>query len=437
MLYQALPILLALPVLLVLAAWCAGMETALFSLNYQDRLRLKKLSPRAAASVTALLARPRPLLISLLLVNMFATTLYLVLTALLKARIEAAWMQYALVAVNLLLMTVAAEVVSKLLAGRKRVEVCLLFATITERAFHLIAPVRVFMDDLVISPLVRVLLPQTTSKTPASPSLSPDELSQLIELGHRQGALDSDELSILRQVIAFNSLQVRDVMTPRVDIEWLDERSTTASVLELVSRAKLTRVPVCVAGGELDDGVIGMLNTKRFLALAGRTPGGGASAAALKDFLEPVSYVPERASLDKLLEHFRTSHVKMALCVDEYGSIIGVVAMADIARRLMVELSADGSGVDVDADIQAIEPGVWSVPGRLPVRDWAPMFGLASDRRFATIAGLVMDQLGRVPIINDEVRLGNVCIRVEQVTGRVVDRVRISVDRAGAKGGPA
>lgn len=415
----AIPILLTLPLLLMIAAWCAAMETAIFSLTYQDRLRLRKLSPTAADAAAAALARPRATLISLLFFNMLAATLYLVLTALLEHFITLEWVHWLVVAFNVLLMTIVGEVVSKLIAGRMRVELCQYFATWVTILLRLMAPLRLVLDDLLISPLVRVLTP--SGRTEAD-RLTDEELSNLLLLGRDQGTIDHGEVSVLRQVISFGQLRVKEVMTPRVDLEWIDERATPAMVMEIVKAHRLTRLPIAVAGGELDDGVIGVLNTKTYLAHAAK-----GSLPALKDFTDPVTFVPAGASLDKLLESFRVKHMKMAMCVDEYGSVVGIVGMADIARRLMAELSENSATGDEESRIELVALGVWSVPGRLPARDWASMFGLKTDRRVTTIAGLIMDQLGRLPRVGDEIAMGNLRLRVESIRGRVVDRVLIAI----------
>ncbi|CAN5864415.1 hemolysin family protein [soil metagenome] len=416
----AIPILLALPFLLAVAAWAATVETALFSLTYPDRARLRKLSPRAAEATAYLLARPRATLITILFFNMIATTLYLVLTALLETHVSSSVIHWAIVAFNLLLMTIVAEVVSKLLAARLRVEVCRRFATSALFLFRILGPLRVFLDTVVISPLVRLFAP--AGETDAAQRLTDDELTSLIALGRQEGAIDSSEVAVLRQVIGFGQLRVKEVMTPRVDMEWLGDDATAAQVGELAARTRITRLPITVAGGEPDDGVVGLLNVKKFLAEAELK-----RAAPLASYCEPAVFVPASAPLDLLLEHFRAQRLKLALCVDEYGSIVGAVAVADIARRLMAELAQGSAPSDPDSRIQMVALGAWSVPGRLPVRDWAAMFGLANQRRVSTIAGLIMDRLGRLPRVGDRVLLGNVALEVEAVSGRVVDRVIVSL----------
>jgi len=144
-------------------------------------------------------------------------------------------------------------------------------------------------------------------------------------------------------------------------------------------------------------------------------------------FVEPVTYVPESATLDSLLEHFRTSGVHTALVADEHGTIAGLVEIEDAVGRL---LPTPGEGQAGDDEVQMIALGTWMVPGRLPVREWAHVLGpegAAAGRRVTTVGGLVLAQLGRVPAVGDEVRVGGVVLRVELMHGRSVETVRLSL----------
>lgn len=458
-------ILLVLPALVVLAAWCASMETALYSLSYQDRLRLRKLNPAAARAAHELLARPRATLVSLLFVNMIGTTLFMVLTAVLEESVSSKVWSVVLVIFNVVLMTVAGEVISKVLAARQRVQFCAWFAQSVLTVVRAMGPLRTVLDGILITPLVRLVCGVEAThggggSGRSDTRLSEDELAALLVHGRDEGAIDEGEVSVLRQVIGLGSVRVREVMVPRVDVEWIEDHEPAwERVVELVKRTGLTRVPVVKRGGDLDDDVQGLLNAKRYLAAVARARTGGAPAGEMKAYFEAVTYVPASATLDRALELYRTRGVKTALCVDERGAVVGVVSMTDIARRLMVEMgetntTQDGSapsgmsgtapGDSNDSGVVAISPGRWSVPGRLSVRDWGAMFGVKTDRRVTTIAGLVMDRLGRVPRVGDEVRLGNLVISVQELSGRVADRLEVRLDgvqqpggRAAGKGGAA
>ncbi len=262
----------SLPLLLAVCGAMSVLETAIFSLTFHDRMRLRKSSPRLLRVVEALLANPRQTLITILLFNMMSSTLFMVVTTLLGGYTTAVWMQVGLVVVNLLAMTLMAEVVSKMIAARYRIAVCRMLAPVMFSIMTLLAPLRLFLDRGVIEPLTRLLAPRREPDP-----LTPDELGRLLELGASAGQIQSEEHHLLRQVIAFGELRVRDIMTPRVRMAFLSEHASVNEVRALVASSRLTRVPIhrAASGGAgdlrgLDAGVIGMLNTKRYRAFCQR-----------------------------------------------------------------------------------------------------------------------------------------------------------------------
>ncbi len=428
-------ILAILPLLLAAAAVFSAAETAIFSLTYSDRVRLRKQHPKLARVVSQLLARPQDVLVTLLFFNMMATTLYFVLTSLLLLEASETGnrlLGLAVSAINLLLMTVVAEVVSKMLAARQRVEFVRLLAPLVLWMMGALGPVRSFVVRSVVAPLTRVFVPPE-GEDDSMRSMTPEELAAVLHVGEQEGAIDSDEQRVLRQVIHLGSQRVRDVMTPRTDMEWLDEKAAPDQVIDLTRRKRLTRLPIARAGGGgLDEQVIGILDVKRYLAAFARTH----TPPKLGAFLDPPRYVPERVSLDGLLEQLRRWGAKVALCVDEHGAIVGVVSARDVVKQIAAELRGDfGAG----GEAQQVEQGGernWLAPGRFPARDLMEMFGLPRDPRVSTVAGLVLSLLGRLPQVGDAVRVGNLRLKVEAVTGRVVDRVRVEIVPESAESGP-
>lgn len=442
---EVIPILLPLFIPLAVVAVASGVETALFSLTYHDRLRLKRLSPRAASAVSYLLARPRTLLVLVLFVTMAASTVYFALTSLALLASEAAWVKVTLAVVNLLLMTLVGEIISKVLAARYRVEVCRVVAPWVLYVFRALQPFLIAVERGLVSPLVRVFTPEREPER-----LTEEELDALLHQGSTEGAIDADERRVLGQVIRLSGLRVRDVMTHRVDMQWIDETATHAEVAALVRGARLTRLTVVKAHEGIDTGVIGLLDVKRYMAAhasaveSGAAGGGGGRLPRVTDALDPVRYVPGSASLDKLLEQFRTAGTKLGLVVDEHGGVMGIVSTENIVQRLIVELTRDEEQ-EIEAQVNQLPDGRWFVPGRLSVKDWAAMFGLVGggvEARVSTVGGLIFAKLGRVPRVGDVVTVGNLRLEVLSMipgeggsAGRVVSSTAVSLTDTGTGSG--
>lgn len=440
---QALPILLPLPIPLAVVAVASGVETALFSLTYHDRLRLKRLSPRAASAVTYLLARPRTLLVLVLFVTMAAATVYFVLTSLALMASESAVLKVIVATVNLLLMTLVGEIVSKVLAARYRVEVCRLTAPLVLHVFRTVQPFLRLVEDGLVSPLVRVITPERKAER-----LTEEELDALLHQGSAEGAIDADERRVLGQVIRLSGLRVKDVMTHRVDMHWVEDTATHAEVAALVRESRMTRLPVVKAGEDIDQGVLGLLDVKRYLATFAERAGAHAVSPALlplrvTDAMDPVRYVPASASLDKLLDQFSSAGTKLGLVVDEHGGVAGIVSTENVVQRLIAELTSD-EDLELESQVKQLPApdGRWSVPGRLTVRDWATMFGLVGgsvEARVSTVGGLIFAKLGRVPRVGDVVMVGNLRLEVLSLVpgergsaGRVVATAAVSIVENGA-----
>ncbi len=422
-------ILVAQFVLLGFSAFCSGSETALFALTYNDRLQLKKRSARAAAAVERLLREPRSLLITLLMANMTINVVFLALGSIMLLSAENKGLAAAINAGTVIALIAAGEVTPKLLAASQRVRLAQLVAPLVMVLYRVIAPIRRVAEGIVIVPLSRLMRPrQKPGDGPAS--LTVEELSALVELGAAEGEIARDEQQLLAQVVELGTLRIRDVMSPRVHIYWLSSTSKAEDVVDLVKRTGVTHIPVYK--GSPDKDILGMLDARRYLGshVAGRNP-------RLTDNLAPIVYVPETARLDKLLAQFGKSHSEVVLCVDEYGTVDGLVRIGDVADRLVAKFAEDDAIV---AEMEELaEQGVvrrgegrWSVPGRLGVKEWSELFGQVIDRRVSTVGGLLMSRLGRIPHVGDEVDFGNLHVRVSAMRGNLIERLEVFLDEEGA-----
>lgn len=412
---------------LLSAMWSAS-ETALFSLSRSDRVRLRKLSPQAASQAGYLLNRPRALLIALLTANTIVATSYYVIASIFVKDLSG-WRALLVSVASLVCMTMCAEILPKTLASLNRVYFARACVPIVAGWFRVAWPVCSLLDRFFITPMTRLLLPRREEGT----AISVDELGELLEVGGNAGAIDEREQRLLAEVLELGTLRVRDVMAPRVDIAWLDERATSAQVIEAVLKTGHRKFPVCRGG--LESQVVGMLDAQHYLAA--RAQRGGKGDPVIATLLEPVKYVPDRARLDQLLDHFRQTRTHLALCVDEHGALTGLIEVEDAVKEL-VRTRPEVTGGDVR--VEKLAPGRWIVPGRLGVRHWADFFGrdlsAADGGRVATVGGLVMARLGRVPRPGDTMVVGGVKLKVDSMDGTLVERVEVSIDVSG-NAGPA
>lgn len=420
--------------LLVASGGCSATETTLFGLTHAERVQLRRQSPRVARRVERLMANPRSVLITILVLNTVVNVTFFALASLLTARQANAFIGAAIGAGGLLAIILFGEVFPKLLANAHRLRFATVLVPLVAAANTWIGPLRVVIERMLVAPLARVLVPREVP-----PPLEASELAALLDVASREGLIELEDHRLLGDVIELGQLRVRDVMTPRNEVVWVDASSDVEELASIARTHGLRVVPVCE--GSIDEGVIGLVSIRRALgAVETAGVGGGLSAGqgrggarTVREFLAPPRFVPDRARLDQLLETFRDQKSLTAICVDESGAVTGLVDIDDIVRQLGLGTIEPGS--ETTEPVVKVGENQWRVSGRLRVHDWAQLFDAEReartlDQRASTVAGLITLRLGRLPHEGDEATIGRLRLRVESMRGRSVDRVIVGFHEA-------
>ena len=418
--------MIVLALLLVGSAFASGSETALFGVTHGQRATLRRSNPTLGRMVDSLLARPRELLMQVLLLNMVINVSYFIVTSVLTLRAEDTLTRVLVSLISLTAIILMGEVFAKLFAS----SATLLFLRIAAPAHLLIrkpiAGVLRVLDVWVISPLSRLAAPSDDEVG----EVDAEELGALISMSVGDGVIDRGEQQMLTSIVEMGSLRVEQIMTPRVDLEWV---TADAQLDELADHCRSSgRTHLLVCEKDLDDGLLGMIDARRVF-----------EGKSVREAIQPVLYVPEQSRLDTLMEQLRNSGKRLGICVDEHGGVTGVVTIADIVKELIEELEHPEDSVG--EAIEDLGEGRWLVPGRLGIRDWAMLFKDRSlvehTKHVNTLGGLVMVLLGRVPKIGDVVRAGSIEMRVVEMQERAIERIELrivpSTERASAIGGDA
>jgi len=411
------PFIIVLAVLLVGSAFASGSETALFGVTHGQRATLRRGNPTLAKMVDSLLSRPRELLMQVLLLNMVINVSYFIVTSVLTIRAETAIARVMISVVSLATIILMGEVFAKLFASGAT----LLFLRIAAPA-HLfirgpIAGLLRVLDVWVVSPLSRLVAP-TISDEPNS-DVTPEQLSTLISMSAGEGVIDRGEQLVLTSIVEMGHLRVEQVMTPRVDLEWVSPDISLDELALVCRRTGRTRTLVCER--DLDDGLLGIVDAR--IVFEG-TP--------LRDAIRPVLYVPEQCRLDTLMEQLRESGRRVGVCVDEHGGVAGVITIADILKELLEELEHPDERAAVS--VENLGDGRWLVPGRLSIRDWSVLFKdrslIEHTKHVNTLGGLVMVLLDRVPQVGDRVHAGAIELHVVSMDERAIEQIEIRVHSA-------
>jgi putative hemolysin len=252
-------------------------------------------------------------------------------------------------------------------------------------------------------------------------AFSTDELRELLEMSEQQGVIDVSENELLQEVVRIADLKVRHVMTPRVDLIAYNIKDSPEKLVALFQKSHLGKL--VVFDGQIDN-VLGLVYAKSVLLEIGAGTAAEIRKLDVRKMLQPVHYVPEQQALDRLLLHLRATRAQLAVVVDEYGGVVGVVALEDVVEQMVGDIYEPHD--KPTHTLERVGPDEYLVPGDLSMADWMDAFGAQVEATHTTtVAGLLAALLKRLPKEGDEVKLAHLSMRVQSMKGRRVDRVRL------------
>jgi magnesium and cobalt transporter len=243
-----------------------------------------------------------------------------------------------------------------------------------------------------------------------------DQLVELLRSASQRQLLDEDALTMIEGVLEFSELDAGDVMLPRAQIEFVDIDHEPRRILAQVVRAGHSRFPVIE--GDRDE-VIGILHAKDLLRFF------AGDEDNLRGMLRPAVFLPESKRLDVLLRDFRRSRNHMAVVVDEYGSVAGLITIEDVIEQIVGDIEDEYDFDDVRGDIIETAAGVYRIRASCAIEDLNERLGTAyPDEDFDTVGGLVVNAFGRVPRRGERIAIGAFDFAVLRADRRRLHRVQ-------------
>ena len=272
---------------------------------------------------------------------------------------------------------------------------------------------------LLLSPLTNLLILLGNALTPGKgfaegPFASEAELRDLVDLAEENALIESDERQMIHGVFELGDTVVREIMVPRNDMIWIERGKTLRQALSLHLRSGFSRIPVVGEGG-LDD-VIGTLYLKD---LVRRTHDYHESESTEKvdSVLRPAAFIPESKPVDALLREMQADRTHLAVVVDEYGGVAGLVTIEDILEEIVGDITDE---YDRGApEVQRLDGGRLRVSARLNLGDLSEIIDIdLEDEDVDTVSGLLAKHLGRVPIPGAHIEVAGVALTAEAALGR-------------------
>jgi CBS domain containing-hemolysin-like protein len=272
----------------------------------------------------------------------------------------------------------------------------------------------------ILSPVTRLAsaaVGDSNGRAETASAITEDELMTLVDASQREGVLEQDEREMIFSIFRFGDTLAREIMIPRIDVLALSEATPIEEAIDTLLASGFSRVPVF--SGAIDN-IRGLLYVKDLL-MATRE---GNQSKSLEEILRPAYFVPETKKVDELLAELQMQRIHMAIVVDEYGGMAGVVTLEDIVEEIIGEIQ-DEYDQSEELLFQQVGDDEYVFHGRIDLYDFNEfMHSNLPEDEADTLGGYIYSQIGRVPKSGEILQADDVMLTVEQVIGRRIRKVR-------------
>ena len=242
-----------------------------------------------------------------------------------------------------------------------------------------------------------------------------EEIRVAIEDAASEGAIHAEEKEMIEGVLEFEDVEVSEIMTPRTDIECIEVNTPLSEAVHIAGKFHHSRIPVYE---DVRDRLLGIVHVKDLLSAAAQPDAGGRS---LRDVMQKPFFVPETKHAQSLLRDFKQHHVQIAIILDEYGGVAGIVTLQDVMEEIIGDVDESESG----SKVRRLGPGTFDVDARTRVEEINELLNidLPEDEDYDTVGGFVIQRFASVPKKGQEMRYNGVLFRVLDSNDRRVLRV--------------
>ncbi len=265
-------------------------------------------------------------------------------------------------------------------------------------------------DTSLLKKIGRVFSPNPTSS---------DEVADMLRSAENESIIDASALQIMEGALKVSDLQAREIMIPRSQMNVIEEDFSLEQILEQVIQSQHSRFPVV---GESNDDVLGILLAKELLPLVLS----GKESFDLKSLLRPATIIPESKRLNILLQEFREQRYHMAIVVDEYGGVSGLLTIEDVLEEIVGEIEDETDEAEPE-QIHQISENLFAVEAITEIHDFNEYFDLGfSDDEFDTVGGLVIHAFGHLPAIGESTSIESFDFKVVDSDNRKIKMLEVS-----------
>lgn len=410
-------------ILLICSALISGSEIAFFSLKQNDKRKLEEEESKIGQLILSLLERPRHLLATILISNNFINIGIVITSAILLPEnlTQKEWLDFLINIVGVtFLLVLFGEISPKVYANRYSINLAKFMA----RPLY-------FLNLLFYLPSVLLV---SSSKWlekrfahRIGESHSKEDIDEAIDLTVSQEEGFSQDADILKSIVKFGEVPVKQIMCPRVDVVAIEVESSYADLLEMIKTSGFSRIPVY----ENDfDTVVGILYVKDLIGHLQEKQNFKWQKLMRKDLL----FVPEAKKIDDLLRQFQVEHKHLAIVVDEYGGSAGIITLEDVLEEIIGDIR-DEFDDQPDVEYRQLDAYNYEFEGKTSINDFAKVVGIDhlifdevrgdSD----SLAGMILEMTGRFPTKNMIIPYKNYQFKVRAMNKRRIEKIQVTLPR--------
>jgi putative hemolysin len=399
---------------LLLTAFASAAEAAVISANPFRIKRMAKEGTARAESVDSMLDRKEWYLSALLILKNTALIVAACLSTILALDYAPQWGTVIAVVSLIFLVLFLCRLIPRAWATRDPERAALLLARpIRWLAFVLYPVIRLFkaITDSLIGD-------KEGEEVPIDAAAAEAELQLFIDAGEVEGYIEEDEREMIASIFEFDATLVREIMVPRIDMVTVEIGASIDQALDTIVETGYSRIPVYE--GTIDK-IVGILNAKDLLVHLRHA---GDSRPQLREMLRPAQFVPETNKVDELLEELQRERIQMAIVVDEYGGVAGLVTIEDAVEEIVGEIGDEYDTLEPFCEMISDTEAIFNA--RMDLDDVNKMMDIdLPTGESHTLGGLIYSMLGGVPKVGDEVTVDGVKITVLSLLGRRIKKVRV------------
>lgn len=313
-----------------------------------------------------------------------------------------------------LMILIFGEIMPKTLASNNAEKFVLAFAPIIS-FFRIVFMPIVF----ILNVFTHIMMKAFGDLSSTGPTVTQEDLKTIVNVSHEEGVLEDDERKMLHNIFAFGETEIKEIMTPRIHVEDVKDDISYDELIDFLKNCQFSRIPVY--RNEDSDDIVGVLNIKDLL-LADVDQ----EQFDIKNYMREPYFVYEFNQISDVFESMRKDHVTLAVVLDEYGVMSGIVSLEDIVEEIVGEI--DDEYDQEDDDVVALADNQFLLDGSLDIDEVNEECGTSFEsEEFESIGGLVLGAVGGVPEINQKVVIDNGLFVIEKIEKNRIETLRLTV----------